>query len=237
MVFPVAALRSRSYQLLALALSLLVHLGLFYGVSGRLGIGEKVAAPTPETPGIAIRLIDAADSAAAIKAAVAEFKQVDSDMQMFAATLINDSKAAAEAASNRSAEQASSPAKASQQASNARTPASDYLLAKDLTREARVFDDISTEFEIALPGLPPGPADVRLLINEQGEMDDIDLIDTPLSVENRRLLKQIYPKIRFSPGKIGNKPVKSQLQLIIIIKPAAVSSQTVSPVSEKTGRQ
>ena len=52
---------------------------------------------------------------------------------------------------------------------------------------------------------------LRLLINEQGLIDEVLVEGEPLSTPVERLIKDAFSKIQFEPGKIGNASVKSQL--------------------------
>ncbi len=68
---------------------------------------------------------------------------------------------------------------------------------------------------LALPGVPAQSAVLRLLINENGDIDHVTIDETFLSESAARVVKDAFLKIKFYPGKIGNIPVKSQLRILV----------------------
>ncbi|MGZ3237682.1 MAG: hypothetical protein ACXU8A_09940 [Burkholderiaceae bacterium] len=99
-----------------------------------------------------------------------------------------------------------------------RSPVLVYLPPLELTRAARVREDIDTKFILKVPDISAQSATVLLLINEQGEIDKISLEGSQLPEKIQKLVINAFPRIKFFPGKIGNTAVKSQVKFEVTLK-------------------
>lgn len=96
------------------------------------------------------------------------------------------------------------------------------------------FSQLSTPVRLLgdpqLP-LPPeavieGKVAITVLINEQGIPDTFVIGESSLPLEYAQELGEVFSKLRFQPGEIDNKPVKSQFVVEINISP---TMETIDP--------
>ncbi|WP_019140292.1 hypothetical protein [Noviherbaspirillum massiliense] len=105
-------------------------------------------------------------------------------------------------------------------------PASDlrYFPLSDLTEAPVVVEDIPSGRTLILPDVAPPPINVSLLINEQGEVDEVVIHETALSELATRFITNAFLKTKFRPGKIGYVAVKSELNIEVRLEDLAVIS-------------
>lgn len=113
--------------------------------------------------------------------------------------------------------------------------ASRYFGPNDLTEKPQVLEDIPADFVVVVPAEDPDSARVQIYINALGEIDKVEIEDAPLSEQGERIVQDAVRKIKFSPGKIGDLPVKSMLRIEIsfekaITVPDSTSILSVTPV-------
>jgi len=90
-----------------------------------------------------------------------------------------------------------------------------YFQSRQLSVKPQIVHDDSSGVLLALPGVPAQSAVLRLLINENGDIDRV-VIDEPfLSEYAVGLVNNAFLTIKFHPGKIGDVPVKSQLRILV----------------------
>ena len=94
-------------------------------------------------------------------------------------------------------------------------PPSYYFNAWELTAQPLVLSDTSADQVLELAETTPQPLIAHLLINENGDIDQIVLEPTTLSEEAQQFVIAAFSKTRFSPGKLGDKPVKTDLMIEI----------------------
>lgn len=100
-------------------------------------------------------------------------------------------------------------------------PAPHYYRVSELTQKPIVLHDGAPSIVLDLPGLSPQPAIFRLLINEQGEVDEVLIEESYLPEQTERLLMDSFSKTKFQPGKINNASVRSQLRIEVSLDSVA----------------
>lgn len=93
-----------------------------------------------------------------------------------------------------------------------------YFQSRELTEKPQIVHDDSPNVLLALPGVPAQSAVLRLLINENGDIDRVEIDETFLPKYAERLVTDAFSKIKFHPGKIGDMPVKSQLRIVVTLE-------------------
>ncbi|HYD62821.1 MAG TPA: hypothetical protein VEC35_20880 [Noviherbaspirillum sp.] len=88
-----------------------------------------------------------------------------------------------------------------------------YFRMSELTEKPALIDDPVANLVVRIPGLPPQPVILRLLISEEGEVDRIVVEDSFLAEGIEREVTDAFAKLRFQPGKIGRIAVRSQLRI------------------------
>lgn len=86
-----------------------------------------------------------------------------------------------------------------------------YLKPSELTVKPVLQSDASASQTLVLPDVFPQPVRVHLLINEQGEIDQVVLDPSFLSDQAKQFVIEAFAKTRFLPGKLGDTPVKSDI--------------------------
>jgi hypothetical protein len=94
-----------------------------------------------------------------------------------------------------------------------RPPEPHYFQSGELTEKPRLLQDIDPDKVPVFIDISPQPALVRLLINEQGYIDKVVIEESFLSEQAERFVLDAFAKIKFSPGKLGDMAVKSQLRI------------------------
>jgi hypothetical protein len=92
-----------------------------------------------------------------------------------------------------------------------------YFLANELTEKPLVLQDIPPTLNLSLRGAAVQPVVLRLLINEQGDIDRVEIDESELPEEAEKLVIQAFSKIKFYPGKLDASFVKSQLRIEVIL--------------------
>ncbi len=95
-----------------------------------------------------------------------------------------------------------------------------YFQVNELTERPNVLLDISPDLAFFLPNGLSQVAILRLLINEYGDIDQVAIENSVLSAQTQDLVRDAFAKIKFSPGKINEVPVKSQLKIEVILEGA-----------------
>ncbi|HJV85918.1 MAG TPA: hypothetical protein VJ698_10615 [Noviherbaspirillum sp.] len=97
-------------------------------------------------------------------------------------------------------------------------PQPHYFHMRELTETPRVVQDIPGNFAVVIPEIPPQAAILRLLINEEGGIDRVVVEDSDFPEKVERRLVEAFSQLRFSPGKIGRIPVRSQLKIEVMLE-------------------
>jgi hypothetical protein len=88
-----------------------------------------------------------------------------------------------------------------------------YFRMTELTQKPVLLHDAVAGLVLRVPGLPPQPVILRLLISDEGEIDRVVVEDSFLAGDIERYVTEAFSKVRFQPGKIGRIPVRSQLRV------------------------
>jgi len=95
------------------------------------------------------------------------------------------------------------------------SPPAYYFKAWELSAQPLVLSDSSADQVRELSESAPEPLIAHLLINEDGTIDQIVFEPTSLSDEAKQFVIDAFSKTRFSPGKLGDQPVKTDLTIEI----------------------
>lgn len=88
-----------------------------------------------------------------------------------------------------------------------------YFHMSELTQRPVLLHDAVADLVLRVPGLPPQPVILRLLISDDGKVDRVVVEDSYLAADVERYLTEAFAKVRFEPGRIGRIAVRSQLRL------------------------
>ncbi len=98
-----------------------------------------------------------------------------------------------------------------------------YHHIDELTTPPIVQDNVepSTTLTLTMEEVPDHPLQLRLSVNENGDIDDIEIEDSKLSIEATRIVKEQFLKMKFMPGMIKDLAVKSQFVIEVSLGAAA----------------
>lgn len=95
-----------------------------------------------------------------------------------------------------------------------------YFAVRELTEKPRILRDVPPDLTINMAGIPDQPAILRLLIDENGNIDRVLIEESHFPKQLERIITGMFSKIKFHPGKIGEIPVKSQLKIEVMLESA-----------------
>ncbi len=95
--------------------------------------------------------------------------------------------------------------------------ASRYFKAQELTEKPRVLQDIPANLTLSWPNVAPQVLLLRLMISENGEIDQVKIEGSQLPEYAERMVSDTFSQIKFSPGKIGTAAVKSQMRIQVTL--------------------
>lgn len=90
-----------------------------------------------------------------------------------------------------------------------------YFNSRELTQKPLVAVDIPVGFALLVSEAQSQIAILRLLINEYGDIDRILVEDSSLPEQTKTVLLNTFNEMKFHPGEVDGKAVKSQLTLAI----------------------
>lgn len=90
-----------------------------------------------------------------------------------------------------------------------------YFNSRELTQKPLVAVDIPVGFALLVSEAQSQIAILRLLINEYGDIDRIIVEDSSLPKQTKTVLLSTFNAMKFHPGEVNGKAVKSQLTLAI----------------------
>jgi hypothetical protein len=93
-----------------------------------------------------------------------------------------------------------------------------YFQPKELTEKPQVLQDVFPTAKLSLPGVSIQSVVVRLLINEPGEADRVEIDESGLTDEAEGVVAQAFSKLKFYPGKLDDSFVKSQLKIEVTLE-------------------
>ena len=89
-----------------------------------------------------------------------------------------------------------------------------YLLSRELSQGPQLIHDVAPDLSyLALPVGPVQSAVLRLFINEQGDIDQVTVVQSALTAEVMQAVQKAYANLKFLPGRQGEVAVKSQLKI------------------------
>ncbi|HEY8024594.1 MAG TPA: hypothetical protein VIF60_08520 [Burkholderiaceae bacterium] len=94
-----------------------------------------------------------------------------------------------------------------------------YYRTSELTVPPVVSQDVLAIQPLKLAGGKPEIVILRLLVNEKGEIDQVLVENSELSIESTKLLVERFSMMKFEPGKIAGEPVRSQLTIEVDASP------------------
>lgn len=95
-----------------------------------------------------------------------------------------------------------------------------YFRPQELTGKPFILQDVSSDLALRLFGVPLQSVVLRLLINEQGDIDRVIIEDSDLPEQTERSVVEAFSRMKFYPGKIGATAVKTQLGIKVSIEEA-----------------
>lgn len=90
-----------------------------------------------------------------------------------------------------------------------------YFESRELTQKPLVAIDIPDNYALLVTGVPDQVAVLRLMINEYGEVDLAVIEDTVLPDDAKEMLAATFKRVKFHPGELYGRAVKSQLRIAI----------------------
>lgn len=97
-----------------------------------------------------------------------------------------------------------------------------YFHLSELTEQPEVLVDIDSDLGAIAQITQSQLAILNLLIDEEGEIDEVVMEDSLMSAAVQQLLKDAFLKTKFTPGKVAGLAVKSQLRIEVVLEGAAV---------------
>lgn len=94
-----------------------------------------------------------------------------------------------------------------------------YFHAKELTERPQTIQDAPPQMTFVGVGDPPESVILRLLINESGDVDKVLIENDKITGEMAYLIESTMKKMKFTPGKIEDVPVKSQVRIELQLDP------------------
>lgn len=200
------------YQAIALGLSITVHLALVNAVGASNGPNSKVRPVKTE----AVRYM----SASHVKREQEKFfplplNQKLNQAEPIASPLVLENNISIHSESD------PLPSASEPLLTVARKSETHYFRTKEVTEKPLVIQDHVSNLSLYLPGVPSQIAEMRLFINEYGDVDRVKIERSALPEEVENLIIEALSKTKFKAGKIDQTAVKTQLKIEIAIESAA----------------
>ena len=96
-------------------------------------------------------------------------------------------------------------------------PPPHYFKQEELGEKTVGVLGVPSELTAAMAGAEARSAQLRLEVNESGEVDEVIVDASNFSAEEQQLLIEAFQKKIFSPGKIDGQAVKSEISLEITV--------------------
>ncbi|MGI4849506.1 MAG: hypothetical protein ACRYGK_15430 [Janthinobacterium lividum] len=93
-----------------------------------------------------------------------------------------------------------------------------YFKTSQLSVKPALLQDIPAVLRLTVPGLVSQPVILRLLINEQGGVDQAELVDAALPAPAQQALADAFSALRFAPGQRAGQAVRSQLRIEVLLE-------------------
>ncbi|MFZ6876572.1 energy transducer TonB [Undibacterium sp. Di27W] len=104
-----------------------------------------------------------------------------------------------------------------------------YHHIHELTVPPQVLNNVepSSNLTLTIDEVSDKPLQLRLMVNENGDIDDVEIEDSKLSLEATRLVKEQFHKMKFTPGMIQEFAVKSQLLIEVSLETASHQAEFI----------
>lgn len=93
-----------------------------------------------------------------------------------------------------------------------------YFQPAELTIKPAVVEDASTSLTLFVAGIETQFVILRLLINEAGSIDRVVIEESHFPADVEQKIVDTFVTLKFSPGKIDEEPVKSQLRIEVTLQ-------------------
>lgn len=93
-----------------------------------------------------------------------------------------------------------------------------YFQPAELTIKPAVVEDASTSLTLFVAGIETQYVILRLLINEAGSIDRVVIEESHFPADVEQKIVDTFVTLKFSPGKIDEEPVKSQLRIEVTLQ-------------------
>jgi len=90
-----------------------------------------------------------------------------------------------------------------------------YYRTSELSSAPIVLQDVLESQPMQITADKPKAVILTLLINEKGEIDQVLVENSELSIDTTRMLAEKFSRMKFEPGKIDGAPVRSQVKIAI----------------------
>lgn len=94
-----------------------------------------------------------------------------------------------------------------------------YYRTSELSSAPIVLQDVLASQPIQISAAKPTAVILTLLINERGEIDQVLVENSELSIDTTKMLAERFARMKFEPGKIDGMPVRSQMKIAIDAAP------------------
>lgn len=93
--------------------------------------------------------------------------------------------------------------------------ASYYFASEELTQKPEFVREIATLPATFLPDVVPAPTLAHVFIGETGNVEQVLLEESFLSEVAKQYVQDYFRNMVFSPGRMGDLPVKSRIRVIV----------------------
>jgi hypothetical protein len=93
-----------------------------------------------------------------------------------------------------------------------------YFPVQEITEKPQVTQDVEPELPIDITEALP-PAAIRLLINEYGDVDQVEFEDANYPAVAMQVISDNFKKMKFRPGTYEGIPVKTQMRIEVVLEP------------------
>lgn len=217
-----ALLSRHRTNLLALALSCLLHAGLFWGFRTEFLSGGALFGLRSSSAVVRFTLISSPAGMPSGSAGLVAGKNRSGPASRPASASQPEATAATQApgspspADQGAAQRLSSDAMPQQ---GGPLPELHYFPPEELSVKPQILSDAESSEPTFIPDILPLPVLVQLLINEQGGVDRVILGENFLSDTAKKYIVESFSGMKFSPGMLGPTPVRSQLQIVVSLDP------------------
>lgn len=93
-----------------------------------------------------------------------------------------------------------------------------YIRPQDLTEKPQLLQDIEPNLRVTVADFPTQTAILRLLINEMGYIDKVEVDRSRLPEEVEKIVSNVFSTLKFIPGKRNGIAVKTWLKIEVLLE-------------------